>query len=319
MQRSLELVAQELALVEARMLEEDPRQHEVVTRAVVHLIRSGGKRIRPVTALLTCQMLGADCRLAVNLAAAVEMLHTATLVHDDIIDGSLIRRGNPTLNATWSPGATILTGDYLFARAADLASQTENVAVMRLFSQALMNICNGELQQMFATQHHAVDRESYLQRISAKTASLFVLATEAAGVLAQVSPEIRVDLHQYGAELGLAFQIVDDLLDFAGSEAQVGKPLGSDLAQGLVTLPVILFLEQSPGDQRILAVLEGQRGAAPIRLAVDAIRDSGVVDRVREEAARHSQLARQALENLPDNVCRQALIDLAEYTVHRSL
>lgn len=317
--RFQELIADELLLVEQRMREPDPDRHEAVHDAVMHLLSSGGKRVRPVVVLLACKLLAADSERAINLAAAVEMLHTATLVHDDIIDGSLVRRGNPTLNASWSPGATILTGDYLFARAADLAAQTDSVPVMRLFAKALMTICNGELQQMFSSEKRQVDRDDYYRRIYAKTGSLFVLAAEASGALAQVDSRARLDLRRYGKELGIAFQIVDDLLDFVGDETRVGKPLGSDLAQGLITLPTICYLEAFPDDRRVLDVLDGRRSPKHIRLALEAVRGSEAVGRVMDEARHHAALAQAAMVRLPDNGFRQSLLDLADYAVQREL
>ena len=301
------------------MREPDSDRHQAVNEAVAYLLDSGGKRVRPTVVLLVCKLLGADCRRAINLAAAVEMLHTATLVHDDIIDGALVRRGNPTLNSTWSPGATILTGDYLFARAADLAAQTDSVTVMRLFARALMTICNGELRQLFNARQPLVDRDDYYRRIFAKTGSLFVLAAEASGVLAGVDDQVRASLRTYGRELGIAFQIIDDMLDFAGSEAQVGKPLGSDLAQGLVTLPTISFLESFPGDERVVSVLQGKRSARHIQVALDAVRNSDAIPQAQEAAQEHAVAARAALLDLPNNRFRQMLLDVVDYTVRREL
>jgi geranylgeranyl pyrophosphate synthase len=315
----LELVASELALVEQKMREPDPDRHPAVDDAVAHLINSGGKRVRPTVVLLVCQSLQSNCERGIYLAAAVEMLHTATLVHDDIIDGSLIRRGNPTLNATWSPGATILTGDYLFARAAEMAAQTDNVTVMRLFARALMTICNGELGQMFNARTKSTDRDEYFRRIYAKTGALFVLAAEAAGVLTGAGDGTRAELRTFGKELGVAFQIVDDLLDFVGSETQVGKPLGSDLSQGLLTLPTIRFLEQHPDDERVLEVLRGRRSPKYVQRALEAVRGSEAIELAKEEAKEHARLAKLALGNLPDNRYRQALLELADYTVQRNL
>ena len=315
----LNLVANELALVEERMLEPDSDRHETVDHAITHLIKSGGKRIRPTVTLLISKALDADCLRAVNMAAAVEMLHTATLVHDDIIDGALFRRGIPTLNATWSPGATILAGDYMFARAAEMASRTGNVEVMSLFAKTLMTICNGELHQMFNAGKPAYDRPSYYRRIFAKTGALFVLAAETPAVLAEADPAIRDSLRVYGRELGIAFQIIDDLLDFVGSETQVGKPLGGDLAQGLVTLPAICLLESSPGDRRILDVIDGRRQPKDIQRALEAVRASDAVGRTHDEARVHARLAKEALADLSDNSYRQTLLNLADYTVERTL
>jgi geranylgeranyl pyrophosphate synthase len=263
--------------------------------------------------------LGTDCQRVISLAAAVETLHTATLVHDDIIDGALVRRGVPTLNATWSPGATILTGDYLFARAADLAARTGDVAIMQLFAQTLITICNGELHQLLADRRQLIDRSEYLRRIYAKTGALFMLAAKASGVLAAAGDDVLGHLHTYGRELGIAFQIVDDLLDVVGSESQVGKPLGSDLAQGLVTLPVICFLEQYPGDDRILTALYGASKAEHVPVALEAIRNSEAIEQTRDEALQHVTRAREAMLNLPDNRFRQALLDLADHSAQRQL
>jgi len=318
----LELVTDELALVEQKMLEPDPGRHLAVTGAITHLLGSGGKRVRPTVTLLVSKLLDANCQRAIPLAAAVEMLHTATLVHDDIIDGSLFRRGVPTLNATWSPGATILTGDYLFARAADLASQTDSIVVMRLFAQALMAICNGELRQLLDGRSRVIDRPDYYQRIYAKTGALFVLAAEASGALAAADENTLANLRSFGKNLGIAFQIVDDLLDFAGTESTVGKPLGSDLAQGLVTLPTICFLEIFPDDERILNALHatgGRRKAESIQLALEAVRGSAAIEQTKQEARQHVDLAKAALLDLPDNRFRQALLDLADYNVQRKL
>ncbi len=309
----------ELKLVEQEMLEPDPGRCKPVDGAIAHLVRSGGKRVRPRVTLLVCRLLGTDCQRVISLAAAVETLHTATLVHDDIIDGALVRRGVPTLNASWTPGATILTGDYLFARAADLAARTGDVAVMRLFAQTLMTICNGELHQLLADRRQPIDRSEYLRRIYAKTGALFVLAAKAPGMLAAAGNKVLGHLQTFGCELGIAFQIADDLLDFVGSESQVGKPLGSDLAQGLVTLPVICFLEQHPGDERILTALQGASKTEHVPVALEAIRNSEAIEKTRDEALQHVTLAREALLNLPDNRFRQALLDLADRSVQRQL
>ena len=180
------------------------------------------------------------------LAAAVETLHTATLVHDDLIDNALLRRGNPTLNAMWTSAATVLTGDYLFARAAAFAAETESVRVISIFAQTLMTICSGELNQIFGSdggQPTATAREYYYQRIYSKTASLFAASAEAGALLGEAPQTEAQALRDYGHNLGMAFQIVDDVLDFAGSEGDLGKPIGSDLRQGIITLPTIHFLE----------------------------------------------------------------------------
>jgi len=316
----LEPVASALEQVEQRLHEKADTQHEALTEAIEHLLNSGGKRLRPALALLAGAMLGADPERNVSLAAAVEMLHTATLVHDDLIDGSLLRRGMPTLNARWSPAATVLAGDFLFARAADLAASTGSIRVMSLFARALMTIVNGEVVQQLFLNRRSLSRDEYLRRIHAKTASMFELATEAAAVLACASEETVTALASYGREVGMAFQIVDDVLDFAGDPTHVGKPVGSDLRQGLVTLPVLYFMESHPDHPDLQILLEGHvHDASLIENVVNAIRASGAITAALFDARQHVERGQSALANLPANDMRRALAELAEFILRRNL
>jgi len=314
-----EPVRADLAAVEAKMRETMGGQHEALTGATEHLLASGGKRVRPAIALLTARMLDGEPARAVSLAAAIEMLHTATLVHDDLIDGSLLRRGIPTLNAQWSPAATVLTGDFLFARAAELASQADSVRVMRVFAQTLMVIVNGEINQLFVSRGH-VSREDYFKRIYAKTASLFAVAAEAGALLGHADEATVAALRVFGKEVGIAFQIVDDVLDFTSDEAQLGKPVGSDLRQGLFTLPALCHLENNPGDHDITSLLNGRAGDPEIvRRVVQAVKDSGAIDAALAEARDYVKRAQDALTKMPDNLYRHSLFDLAEYLVSRNV
>jgi geranylgeranyl pyrophosphate synthase len=283
-----------------------------------YLVSSGGKRVRPALALLVSRIFPTEQERIANLAAAIEMLHTATLVHDDLIDGALLRRGNPTLNATWTPSATVLTGDYLFARAADLAAQTNNVRVMRLFAQTLTVICNGEINQMF-DKHAGLSREKYYERIYAKTAALFAVSTEAAGVLGDATEPVIKALRDFGECLGMAFQIVDDVLDFVGDADFMGKPAGSDLRAGLVTSPTLWFLEQDNGHDVIRAVLNnGRKDDASIRAAVHSIRESGAIEASLDEAQQFILRSQEALKILPPSEYQEALWELSDFVVKRS-
>ena len=308
--------------VEARLRETPEIQEaefDLVSEAIGHLLGSGGKRVRPSLTLLTGRLYPVDPDKIIALAAAVEMLHTATLVHDDVVDGSLLRRGSPTLNARWSPGATILTGDYVFARAADLAAQTDNVRVMRIFARTLMTIVSGELRQQFSDNQRRQTRDDYFKRIYAKTASMFELATEAAGVLIAAPEDEIAALKRFGHDLGIAFQIVDDVLDFVGDASQVGKPVANDLRQGIVTLPVIDYLSAYPDDHRVDDILRnGHRDDARILPVVEAVRASGAVDRSLEGARQYVRRSQAALDVLPVGEARQAMIELAEYMVART-
>ena len=291
--------------------------HPDLGAALEHLLSSGGKRVRPAVALLTGGMLGADHERLITLSAAIELLHTATLVHDDLIDGALLRRGLPTLNSSWSPAATVLTGDFIFARAAKLAAETDSVEVMRLFAETLATIVNGEITQMFATDGKSC-REEYFERIYAKTASMFELATTAAAVLSPKGDAFYEDVRSYGNEIGIAFQIVDDILDFTGETATVGKPVASDLRHGIITLPTILYFEQNPEDPDVKFLSGGNHfdDRRVDRLAA-AIRESGAIDVALEEARQYVDRALHALRGLPATPERQALEDLAYYIVHR--
>lgn len=331
----LNVIHDDLARVEALILEHPHGRHEAIHWAVELMAGSGGKRLRPALVLLSSHLCGADIDRAVFMAAAVEMLHAATLIHDDLIDGALVRRGVETLNARphpWSPATTVLTGDYFFAYAAHLASQAINVQLMQRFSQALMTICDGEMRQMFdkdqqpTTSALAQARDEYERRIYAKTASLIAMSAEAGAVLAQPdncvdSPSAAV-FHAYGRELGIAFQIVDDVLDFTADEETLGKPVGSDLRHGLLTLPVLFFLEDRPDDPVVGRVLRGDRSEATIQEAVRLIANSPAIEQANGIARRHVQWAKQALDDLPALECssapyRTALLDLADFTVRR--
>jgi geranylgeranyl pyrophosphate synthase len=312
----LDLVHDELQRVEQKMREASQAEYEHLATVLDDLLKSGGKRLRPALVLFSTKFHPADPDKAISLAASVEMLHTATLVHDDMIDNSLVRRGNPTLNATWNRGATVLAGDFLFALAASLAAETENVRVMSIFAQGLMTICSGELRQIFNSQGRLPTREEYDQRIYSKTASLFAASTEAGAVLSG-APELEVQaLREYGRTLGLAFQIVDDVLDFVGDERELGKPVGSDLRQGIVTLPVLYFHEMHPADDTLIKVLNDP-AEEEVRAVVAAIQESGAVESALDEARTFAQCSRESLQVLPHNEYRQAMLNLADYVVER--
>ncbi len=310
----------DLKAVEAKLREAAlANQNQALTSALEHLLASGGKRVRPAVALLSARLFDAEPSRAVALAAAIEMLHTATLVHDDLIDGSLLRRGLPTLNTQWTPGATVLTGDFLFARAAALASETDSVRVMNVFSRTLMVIVNGEINQMFVGRGQA-SREGYLQRIYAKTASLFAVAAEAATILGKADEHTISAMRHFGREVGMAFQMIDDILDFTGEESKIGKPVGSDLRQGLFTLPVLIYLEKHPDDLDVAALLNGHSGESEhVDRVVQAVRNSGAIALALDEAKTYIVRAQTALAPMPANMYRRALSDLADYFVSRKV
>jgi geranylgeranyl pyrophosphate synthase len=297
----------------------DLGHHPDVRAALEHLMSAGGKRIRPTLGILTGKMLGADHGRIITLGAAVEMLHTATLVHDDLIDGSLLRRGMPTLNARWSPAATVLTGDFLFGRAAKLAAETDYLPLMKLFAETLTIIVNGELTQLFSARG-IVDRKNYYDRIYAKTASLFEMSALAATMIATEDEDVRKTMKTFGYETGMAFQIMDDVLDFTGEQATVGKPVGSDLLNGLVTLPAIYYAESHPGDPEVALLVSGGWGNTErMERLVKSIQTSKAVRHALDEAVEHVEQALEALQVFPESVEKNALVELARYIVDRSL
>jgi geranylgeranyl pyrophosphate synthase len=313
-------VQDQLQFVEQRIREQAGEEHHPDLRSALgHLLSSGGKRIRPTLGLLVGNMLGAPEEKLITLGASVELLHTATLVHDDLIDGALLRRGMPTLNARWSPAATVLTGDFLFARAAKLAAETDHLPLMKLFAETLATIVNGELTQMFSARG-VIERENYYQRIYAKTASLFEMASLAATMVATEDEEMRASMKAFGYEVGMAFQIVDDILDFTGEESAVGKPIGSDLLNGLVTLPAIYYAEAHPNHGDVLSLPEGGwKDTDRVQRLVDNIRESGAIRQSMNEARQAISRALKSLSDAPMCPERESLEDLAKFIVDRKI
>lgn len=313
-------VQDQLQFVEQRIRDQASEEHHPDLRSALdHLLAAGGKRIRPTLGLLVGNMLGAPEEKLITLGASVELLHTATLVHDDLIDGALLRRGMPTLNARWSPAATVLTGDFLFARAAKLAAETDYLPLMKLFSETLAIIVNGELTQMFSARG-VIDRNNYYDRIYAKTASLFQMSSLAASMVATEDEETRQSMKAFGYEVGMAFQIVDDILDFTGDQSTVGKPIGSDLLNGLVTLPAIYYAEEHPNDEDVLSLPGGGwKETERVQRLVDNIRKNAAVEKAMDEARRAVNRALAALEDAPAVPEREALENLARFIVDRKV
>jgi geranylgeranyl pyrophosphate synthase len=312
-------VTEEIKLVEERMRTQANNSHADLRAAVEHLLAAGGKRIRPTLGILIGNMLGAPLEKLITLGAAVELLHTATLVHDDLIDGSLLRRGMATLNARWSPPATVLTGDFLFARAAIAAAETDHLPLMKLFSETLATIVNGELTQMF-TSRGLISRDNYYKRIYAKTASLFEMTARAAAMVSPVDETVVESMRDFGYQIGMAFQIVDDILDFNGEQVAVGKPLGSDLINGLVTLPAIYYAEANPNDPDILSLPNGGwTNPENMTRLVNNIRSSDSSKQAEHEANQHIDRALSRLDSMEPCAEREALENLAKYIVDRKV
>ncbi len=322
-----------LKQVEAKLKAVDSSLFGPLASAFVGLIGSGGKRLRPALALLSAEVAApwqsrTDYNRVIALAASIEMLHTATLVHDDVIDGALLRRGAPTLNATWSGGSTVLAGNYMFGTAARFSAETQTMRVIDLFSDTLRTIVDGELHQLQDRYNYRQDKANYYGRIYAKTASLFCAATEGAAVLSGLPEERVQDLRNYGYNLGMAFQIVDDILDFTGDDSTLGKPSGSDLHQGTLTLPFFYFVQLQPDPQALFArldaaQLQADQGDSSVwnheinRLVIE-LRSSGAIEAARSEARVFLARAAHDLAAMPDNVYRRSLQGLCHFVVQRT-
>ena len=291
-------------------------EYPLLAQVLAHVVNSGGKRLRPGLTLLSGRFYDYDLSLLVPMSVAVELLHAATLVHDDVIDNSGMRRGSPTLNSVWNGGTTILIGDYVFARSADFVASTNNTRVIRLFADTLMKICDGELRQRFSAYRWQQTLDDYYKRIEGKTARLFRGAMESGAILSNAPEEIVQALSCYGHQVGMAFQIIDDILDFVGDEREVGKPIGNDLRQGTLTLPTFLLMARYPHDNPIPEIFAS--GGQGVERAIERIVDSGVISESYDMAASFCERAREALAVLPPGTWRQCLLDFTDYLLVRS-
>lgn len=319
-ERMAEALAEDLAavgdLIRLRMASKHaPRIPEVTA----HLVDAGGKRLRPMLTLACARMCGYDGADHVKLAATVEFIHTATLLHDDVVDESAQRRGRPTANLLWDNKSSVLVGDYLFARAFQMMVEPGNLRVLDILSNAAATIAEGEVLQLSAAQNLATDEDLYLQVIRGKTAALFSAATEVGGVIAERPEEEVQALFDYGDALGIAFQMVDDLLDYWGSEA-TGKNIGDDFRERKLTLPVIKAVACADAEERAFwkrTIEKGQQGDGDLEQALALLNKHGTLDAARQDALAWADKARTALTRLPDHPIRGMLDDLANYVVAR--
>ena len=309
-------VQEDLALVEAVFQSLKQVDYPPLAEMLGLVLAGGGKLLRPALALLAGRFGRYDLELLVPLAASIELLHTASLVHDDVIDSASTRRGRPTANSVFPNATTVMLGDYMFAHAADQVARTGNIRVIRLFSHTLMVMAKGEIGQDLTAYDSRQTVRDYLQRIAGKTASLFATACEGGAVVAEAPEEWVEALRSYGHSLGMAFQIVDDILDFSGDEAEMGKPVGSDLMQGTLTLPALLLMDRYPKDnpvQRYFARPSKER----LMQAVEMIRESDIGEESYGIARDLCRQAQEALAALPDAPARQTLLDLTDYILER--
>jgi len=312
-------VSEDLILVEAALASVREVEYEPLARMLSHVLAGEGKRIRPALALLAGKFGDYDLANLVPLAASIELLHTATLVHDDVIDEAPLRRGRDTANNLFGNAASVMLGDYMFAHAADFIARTGSVRLVRLFSQTIMSIATGELNQDINAFDHSKGVREYFARIGGKTASLFATACEGGAIVACCSEQWVGALREYGFNLGMAFQVVDDILDFTGNEAVMGKPVGSDLLGGTLTLPSLLLMERAGPDNPVRRLFSSRRNREQ-RLAevVAAIKGSDALRESESVARDFVNRALEAIDGLPNTEgTREALGDLAEYVLTR--
>ncbi len=312
-----EPVQEDLTKVEDKLRSVSKVDFPHLAELLEYSLKTTGKRIRPTLTLLSGKFYNYNLDYLLPMATAVEILHTATLIHDDAIDSSLLRRGRPTVNRLWGEEQAVLLGDYLFAEAGALTASTHNLRAIKLFAETLKTISSGELNQAFYAFNLEQSRQQYFQRVAKKTASLFSLATESGAVLSQTPEESIQILIEYGHNLGIAFQIVDDILDFIGTEEEIGKPIGSDLSQGTLTLPSILLLEYYPDDNPVKRLFKNRDEQENVKLAIELARNSPVIEECYKVASDYCTEACRNLRLLPDNASRQSLIWLADYIVSR--
>jgi geranylgeranyl pyrophosphate synthase len=312
-----EPVQAELAQVEAALDVLKKVEYPWLQEMLDHILSAGGKRLRPTIALLAGQFGDYQPERLVPLAASIELLHTATLVHDDVIDASDTRRGRATANARYRNSVSVMLGDYMFAHAANLICRTESLEVVKLFSRTLMAMASGELTQDMSAYEYGQDTMHYFHRIGGKTASLFATSAQGGALVAGASESWVGALRDYGENVGMAFQIVDDILDFTGDEAELGKPVGSDLLQGTLTLPSLLLMERYPDDNPVKKLFRNKRRQEHLAEALDLIQNSDILDQAGAVARDFRDRAVAALDPLPETAARAALVDIADYLIER--
>lgn len=290
----------------------------LVGEVAKYIISAGGKRLRPALLLLMCGALGYAHEQRFNLAAVVEFIHTATLLHDDVVDESTLRRGRPTANESFGNPASVLVGDFLYSRAFQMMLDADNVRVMDILAEATNIIAEGEVLQLMNMHDASLDEAAYVRVIRSKTAKLFEASTRLAAVLAGVSADIETMCATYGQALGTAFQVIDDVLDYAGDANETGKNLGDDLREGKTTLPLILAMQRGTPAQATLIRTAIEAGDTDkLDQIITIVRETGALDATRAAAAAEAQRAIEALHAFPSNPYTKGLLQLAAQLLER--
>lgn len=315
---SLALISQDMLQVDEVIAQRLDSSVPLVGQVARYIISAGGKRLRPALLLLACGALGYQGAQRFNIAAVIEFIHTATLLHDDVVDESTLRRGRPTANESFGNPASVLVGDFLHSRAFQMMVDADDMRIMQILSEATNVIAEGEVQQLMNTHDASLSEAGYLQVIRSKTAKLFEASTRLAAVLARSPADIEDACAAYGQALGTAFQVIDDVLDYDGDASEMGKNLGDDLREGKVTLPLIIAMQRGSQAQRQLIRQAIEAGATDELASVIAIvKETGALDATRQAAAAQAQLALDAAAQLPENAHTFALRELASQLLDR--
>src|SRR5687768_13458005 len=317
----MQLIATDLNHVNSVILERMQSEVALIPELAGHLIAGGGKRMRPMLTLACARLLDYPGTRQHRLAAAVEFIHTATLLHDDVVDGSGLRRGRRTANIIWGNPASVLVGDFLFSRSFELMVEDGSLKVLRILSRASAVIAEGEVDQLSAQRRVETDEDHYLAIISAKTAALFAAACRIAAVVAERDEAVESALDAYGRNLGIAFQLIDDAIDYASDSATMGKGVGDDFRDGKVTLPVILAYARGSASQRSFwrDAIEGRRTSdEDLAVASRYLRDCGALDDTLERARLYGQRAIDALGPFPGGKAKAALVEAVEFAISRA-
>ena len=308
----------QIALVEERLRSLRTVSPSYLEPLLDHVLDSRGKRIRAAITLLASRFYPHNPDNPIIMAGAVELLHLATLIHDDTVDNSDLRRGRPTVSNQWGKQMAVLFGDYIFATSATFVCDTGNIRVIRRFSETIMELASGEIAEFFDTFNPEQARERYHHRIYRKTASLFRTAGETGAILGGApEPQIQA-MSDYGYNIGMAFQMVDDLLDVQGDAAELGKPVGNDLLQGVLTLPTILLMEKYPQDNPVQELLNDPTADGKLEQALDMINNSGVVGECYAIIGQYCEKAVRCMDTLPECEAKSSLVALPEYIQERS-
>lgn len=310
----------ELEAVDAMLNRHMHSSTDLIPKVAAHLVKAGGKRVRPVLTLAAANLCGYEGDHHIRLAAAVEFIHTATLLHDDVVDGSALRRGKPAANTVFGNKPSILVGDFLFSRAFQLMVETGSIEVLDILSKTSAIISEGEVMQLATANNLATTEEEHLAVIRAKTAALFSAATEVGGVLAGVSKEQRSALYTYGDRLGIAFQLADDALDYAGKAGTIGKDAGDDFREGKVTQPVLRAFAAADDEERAFwkrTIEKRQQEDGDFEHAMELLAKHDAISGALDDARRYAAEARDAISLFPESPLREDLEDLVSYVIDR--